>query len=87
MIAVNYTKIRENMKSFMDSVTDDYETVIITRKSKNVVLISEEAYNNLLENAYLHNSKANFEWLMKSKEQFVNGEIETHELNLDDDAD
>ena len=37
MIAVNYTTLRENMKSCMDKVTDDYETLIVTRKdNKNV---------------------------------------------------
>ena len=29
MLAVNYTNLRENMKSYMDKVTDDYETMII----------------------------------------------------------
>lgn len=50
MIAVNYTHLRENMKSYMDDVTDNYETVIVTRKdNKNVVMMSEEGYNNLME--------------------------------------
>ena len=49
MLAVNYTNLRENMKSYMDRVTDDYETLIVTRKdNKNVVMLSEEAYNNLM---------------------------------------
>ena len=26
MLAVNYTNLRENMKNYMDKVTDDYET-------------------------------------------------------------
>lgn len=39
------------MKMYMDKVTDDYETMIVTRKNnKNVVMISEESYNNLMEN-------------------------------------
>ena len=32
MLAVNYTNLRENMKTYMDKVTDDYETMIVTRK-------------------------------------------------------
>lgn len=49
MLAVNYTNFRENMKSYMDKVTDDYETMIVTRKdNKNVVMISEEIYNNIV---------------------------------------
>ena len=34
MLAVNYTNLRDNMKSYMDQVTDDYETMIVTRKNK-----------------------------------------------------
>ena len=49
MLAVNYTMLRENMKSCMDKVTDDYETMIVTRKNnKNVFMISEESYNNMM---------------------------------------
>ena len=47
MIAVNYSQVRENMKTYMDKATNDFETIIVTRKEKNVVIISEEAYNNL----------------------------------------
>ena len=36
------------MKAFCDRVTDNDETVIVTRKAeKNVVIISEERYNQL----------------------------------------
>ena len=30
MLAVNYTNLRDNMKTYLDKVTDDYETMIIT---------------------------------------------------------
>ena len=74
MIAVNYTTLRENMKSCMDKVTDDYETLIVTRKdNKNVVMISEEAYNNLMENVYVVGNRANYDWLMESKAQLEQG--------------
>ena len=33
MLAVNYTNLRDNMKRYMDQVTDDYETMIVTRKN------------------------------------------------------
>ena len=81
MIAVNYTNLRENMKSYMDKVSDDYETMIITRKNnKNIVMLSEEAYNNLIENAYIMGNKANYDWLMESKAQLERGEIVTESL-------
>lgn len=81
MLAVNYSNLRDNMKNYMDMVTDDYETMIITRKdNKNVVMISEESYNNLMENAYVMGNKANYDWLMASKAQLENGQISTHDL-------
>ncbi len=81
MLAVNYTNLRENMKTYMDRVTDDYETMIVTRKNnKNVVLLSEESYNNLIENAYVMGDKANYDWLMESKSQLEKGYFSTQKL-------
>lgn len=82
MLAVNYTTLRENMKSCMDKVTDDYETMIVTRKNnKNVVMISEESYNNMLENLHLVGNKANYDWLMESKKQLEQGMVVQHDLD------
>ena len=81
MLAVNYTNLRDNMKSYMDKVTDDYETMIVTRKdNKNVVMLSEESYNNLMENIYVMGNKNNYDWLMKGKAQLENGQCAIHEL-------
>ena len=79
MIAVNYTHLRENMKSYMDDVTDNYETVIVTRKdNKNVVMMSEEGYNM--------EDKANYDWLMESKKQLEEGLAKSHPLiQVEDD--
>ena len=74
MLAVNYTSLRDNMKSYMDQVTDDYETMIVTRKNnKNVVMMSEEAYNNLMENVYVMGNKA--------KVQLESGNFTSHALS------
>ena len=81
MLAVNYTNLRENMKSYMDRVTDDYETLIVTRKdNKNVAMLSEEAYNNLMENAYIMGNKANYDWLMESKSQLEKENVSVKKL-------
>ncbi len=81
MIAVNYTHLRENMKSYMDDVTENYETVIVTRKdNKNVVMMSEEVYNNLMENLHIMEDKANYDWLMESKQQLEDGLAKSHSL-------
>ena len=76
MLAVNYTTLRDNMKTYMDKVTNDYETMIVTRKdNKNVVMLSEESQNNLMENIYVMGNKANYDWLLESKEQLEKGSI------------
>ena len=81
MLAVNYTNLRDNMKAYMDKVTDDYETMIVTRKdNKNVVMISEEAYNNLMENVHVMGNKANYDWLMESKAQLESGKVSVQNL-------
>ena len=81
MLAVNYTNLRDNMKAYMDKVTDDYETMIVTRKdNKNVVMISEEAYNNLMENVHVMGNKSNYDWLMESKAQLERGNVVTLDL-------
>ena len=84
MLAVNYTTIRNNLKNYCDKVTDNYETVIITRKDeKNVVIIRLEEYNRLMKFA------KNAEYLNKidrAIEQLANGRGTVHELiEVEDD--
>ena len=87
MLAVNYTNLRENMKAYMDRVTDDYETMIVTRKdNKNIVMLSEETYNNLMENVYIMGNKTNYDWLMESKAQLESGKVSVQNL-IEVDAD
>lgn len=48
MLAVNYSTIRDNFKSYCDRVTEQNETVIVTRKDeKNVVIISLDEWNSM----------------------------------------
>lgn len=48
MIAANFSTVRNEFKDFCDKVTDDAETVIVTRKEgKNVVIISADRYNEM----------------------------------------
>lgn len=87
MLAVNYTTLRDNMKTYMDKITDDYETMIVTRKdNRNIVMLSEESYNNLMENIYVMGNKANFDWLMESMEQLKRGQVSVKDM-IEADAD
>lgn len=76
MIAVNYTNIRENLKAYCDKVNDEDETVIITRKdNKNVVLISQNEYNNMLENIKILKDPKYLIKLYKSLNQMENSDL------------
>lgn len=76
MIAVNYTNVRENLKAYCDKVNDDDETVIITRKdNRNVVLISQDEYNNMLENIKILKDPKYFIKLYKSIKQLENNDV------------
>ena len=86
MLAVNYTMLREKMKTYMDKVTDDYETMIVTRKNnKNVVMLSEETYNNMMENIYVTGTRSNYDWLMESKAQLEKRMTSVHDLTQVED--
>ncbi len=65
----------------MDKVSDDFETLIVTRKkNKNIVMISEETYNNMMENMHLIGNEENYKWLMESKRQLEEGMLQMKEL-------
>lgn len=74
MLAVNYSTIRNNLKAYCDKVSDDFETVIVTRKDeKNVVMISLEEYNNLMENLFIMSNKKYYDRLVESRKQIEHG--------------
>ena len=81
MIATNYSNIRNNFKKYCDKATRDYETIIVTRKNdENVVLMSEEEYNNLMENLYIMSNKDYYNELLKRKDEVEKGKGEKHDL-------
>ena len=60
MKAISYTAARSNLAQTMKSVCDDHESVIITRKNNQaVIMISLEDYKTLNETAYLLRSPRN----------------------------
>lgn len=72
MLAVNYTTMRDNLKSYCDQATDNGETVIVTRKGeKNVVLMSLEQYNQIMK------ALRNSEYLAKIDRSFAQLEAGT----------
>lgn len=76
MIAANFSEFRTGLKSYLDSVEDDNETLIIKRKSgKGAVMISLDEYNSIMETMHLLSSKKNADRLYESIEQMKSGKI------------
>jgi antitoxin YefM len=66
MKTASYTDLRKNLKTYIDSVIDDSETVIINRSGgTGVVIISLEEYNSIKETEYIMSSPA---WVARIKE-------------------
>lgn len=81
MNALNYTDLRQNLKTHMDTVCDNHEPLIVTRKdNRNVVMMSLEDYNSLTETQYLLSTQANAERLMRSVNDARNGCLLFNEL-------
>lgn len=80
MLVVNYSTIRNNLKTYCDEATDNNETVIVTRKDeKNVVILSLEKYNQMMKAA------RNAEYLAmldRGIAQLSAGKGQQHELGL-----
>lgn len=85
MIAVNYSMARDNLKKYCDAAVNDSETVIVTRKqAENVVIISEAEYNNLMENLYVRGNKEDYDRLLASVEQLKRGKGKKRKLVEDE---
>ena len=82
MNAIAYTDLRQNLKTYMDKVIQDNAPLINTRKNKkNVVLISVDEYNSLIETNYLLSNETNAEHLKKSIGQHKSGKAKLRKLS------
>ena len=80
MKVVNYTELRLNLKQWLNSVVDDVEEVLIKRKGqKDLVLISLDEYNSLVETNYLLSGK-NRDVLLESVAEVKKGYKEYQNL-------
>jgi antitoxin YefM len=65
MVTTSYTDARENLAKLLDQVTEDRETVIITRRGHEpVALIAADELESLRETIYLLRSRTNAERLL-----------------------
>jgi len=79
--ATTYSGFRKNLKAYLDQATLDFEPVTVTRKgAPNAVVISEEAYNNFMENQFLTTNPTNYKWILQGIQQIKDGKSSSHEL-------
>lgn len=84
MKVVSFTEARNSLKRVLDSVVNDADTTVITRRdSEDAIVMSLDYYNSLMETVHLMRSPANAEHLNRSISQYKQGQSKTREL-LDD---
>jgi len=61
-VETTYSKLREDLSSFLDRVSDDREVIVVKRRNgKDVALIDASELSGLLETAHLLRSPRNAE--------------------------
>lgn len=74
MKTTSYTDLKANLKSYIDAVIDNYDTVVVNHgNGKGVVMISLDEYNSLKETEYLMSSPDTMKAIHKGEEDIKNG--------------
>ncbi len=81
MQVVNFSEARKNLKSILDSVVNDSDYTIITRRdAEPAVIMSLTAFNSYMETFHLLKSPANAAHLAKSIEQYKNKIVQERDI-------
>ena len=74
MLTATITDFRKDIRKYLDSVTQNFETLIINRgKDSGVVVMSLDEYNSLCATQYELSSKTNEKRLDSAIEKLKNG--------------
>ena len=83
MQAVFYSQARNNLRSIIDTVCNDFEEFVITTKdNQQAVLISYDEYSSLKETLYLLSSRNNRDRLLDAVDQIEALEFTKREIAL-----
>lgn len=81
MKIVSFTEARNSLKAVLDSVVNDADTTVITRRdSEDAVVMSLDYYNSLMETVHLLRSPKNAEHLERSIAQYRAGEARVRDI-------
>lgn len=84
MSAITASDARRNLFGLIQQVNADHAPVEVVSKHGNAVIISKADYDSLTETDYLLRSPANAERLLAAIERARVGEVEYHDLDLDE---
>ena len=74
MRTTNFTDLRNNLKKYLDAVTNDSDTVIINRDGgTGAVLITLDEYNAIKETEYIMSSPAMMEAIREGERDIKEG--------------
>ena len=74
-VETTYTKLRDELASVLDRVTDDNEVIVVKRRGrKDVALIPADELSGLLETAHLLRSPRNAQRLLRALRDAERGE-------------
>ena len=81
MITANISDFRKDIKSYLDKVVQNFETLIINRgKDESIVVMSLEEYNALMATNHKLSSRKNEMRLDAAIEKFKSGKSFTKDL-------
>lgn len=81
MQVVNYSDFRHRLKTHLDNVTNNNDTLIVPRGGENsVVIISLTEYNSIMETIHLLRTDKNRTRLTEALERAEKGISESHDL-------
>jgi antitoxin YefM len=81
MKVVSFSEARNNLKTVFDEVVDNADYTIVTRRdAEDVVVMSLDSFNSLLETFHLLKSPANAAHLQRSIAQYRQGQTVERDL-------
>ncbi|MBB5021377.1 type II toxin-antitoxin system Phd/YefM family antitoxin [Desulfurispira natronophila] len=81
MKVVSFTEARNSLKTLLDSVVNDADTAVITRRdSEDAVVMSLDYYNSLMETVHLLRSPENAAHLSRSTAQYKAGKVTPRDI-------
>jgi antitoxin YefM len=76
MITASLSDFRQNVKSYLDKVWDNYDMLLVKRPdNKDVVVLSLDEYNAMYETHHLLRSEANRQHLLKGMSEVNKGKV------------